>query len=191
MAEAALKNRYGEGAVYGSLAYDFSSPALYPEEYGRPAGGSETAEGSPDTRTREQVKVRTRARTAPRAKQGIAPVSILGAAAAAFLLVTAISAQATLFAVSGESVVLEQTLRELETDQTRLRIAYESAFNLAEVEEYAVHTLGMQKPAADQIHYIDTAAPDKAVVVDAGKGDGFVDRASDFISDIGSYFTKK
>ena len=191
MAETALNDRYGKDAVYGSLAYDFNNPALYPEEYGRPVGRPETSPaGSPETRTREQVKVRTRARTAPRAKQGIAPVSILGAAAAAFLLVTAISAQASLFAISGASVELEQTLSELEIQQTRLRIAYESAFNLAEVEDYAVHTLGMQKPAADQIYYIDTAAPDKAVVIDAGNGDGFVDRASDFISDIGSYFTK-
>lgn len=178
MAEVA-KRRYGEGAVYGSLAYDLNNPALYPEEYGRPAE-------RPETRT----QVRTRARTAPRAKQGIAPVSILGAAAAAFLLVIAISAQTALFALSGESVKLEQTLSELETEQTRLRIAYESVFNLAEVEDYAVHTLGMQKPTADQIFYIDTAAPDKAVVIDAGTGDGFVDRASDFISDIGSYFSK-
>ena len=113
-----------------------------------------------------------------------------GAAVAAFLLVTAITAQASLFAISGESVKLEQTLSELETEQTRLRIAYESVFNLAEVEDYAVHTLGMQRPAADQIYYIDTAAPDKAVVIDAGKGDGVVDRASDYISDIGSYFKK-
>ena len=188
MAEAALKNRYGDGAVYGSLAYDFSNPALYPEEYSRPAGRLENPAGEPETRTGTRVK--TRARTAPRAKQGIAPLSILGAAAAAFLLVTAINAQATLFAVSGESVELEQTLRELETEQTRLRIAYESVFNLAEVEEYAVHTLGMQKPAADQVYYIDTAAPDKAVVIDERNGDGFVDRASDFISDIGSYFRK-
>ena len=190
MAEAALNSRYGEGVVYGSLAYDFGSPALYPEEYGRPVGMPENPQGRPETRTKTQTKVRTRARTAPRAKQGIAPMSILGVAVAAFLLVTAISAQAALFAVSGESVVLEQTLRELETEQTRLRIAYESAFNLAEVEEYAVHTLGMQRPTADQIRYIDTAAPDKAVVVDAERGDGFVDRASDFISDIGSYFRK-
>lgn len=182
MAEAASKSRYGEGAVYGSLAYDFNNPALYPEEYGRVAGKPET---------QAQPKIRTRARTAPRAKQGIAPVSILGAAAAAFLLVTAISARASLFAISGESVELQQTLSELETEQTRLRIAYESVFNLAEVEDYAVHTLGMQKPTADQIFYIDTAAPDKAVVVDAGTGDGFVDRASDFISDIGSYFSKE
>ena len=190
MAEGALKNRYGEGAVYGSLAYDFGNPALYPEEYSHPAGRPEDPAGRPDTRTGEQVKVRTRARTAPRAKQGIAPVSILGAAAAAFLLVTAISAQATLFAISGQSVELEQTLSELETQQTRLRIDYESVFNLAEVEDYAVHTLGMQRPTADQVYYIDTAAPDKAVVIDAGNGDGFVDRASDFISDIGSYFSK-
>ena len=190
MSEAAVKSRYGKDAVYGSLAYDFNNPALYPEEYARPAGTADDSAERPATRTREQVKVRTRARTAPRAKQGIAPVSILGAAVAAFLLVTAISAQASLFAISGESVELEQTLSELETEQTRLRIAYESVFNLAEVENYAVHTLGMQRPAADQIYYIDTAAPDKAVVIDAGKGDGFVDRASDFISDIGSYFTK-
>ena len=108
--------------------------------------------------------------------------------AAAFLFVTAITAQVGLLSVSGESVELESRLHELEEKQDRLRIAYESAFNLAEVEEYAIGELGMQKPGADQIFYIDTSSPDKAVVVSDGSGDSLVDRVSDFFSGLGAYF---
>ena len=107
---------------------------------------------------------------------------------AAFLFVTGITAQVQLFTISGESVALEAKLSELEEHQAKLRIAYESSFNLAEIEEYAITSLGMQKPTADQITYIDTSAPDKAVVIADGSGDGFVDRTADFLSGIGAYF---
>ena len=85
-------------------------------------------------------------------------------------------------------MALETRLQELKTEQTKLRIRYESAFNLAEIEEYASSELGMQKPNANQIAYIDTSAPDKAVVIEDGSETGFVDRVSDFLSGLGAYF---
>lgn len=183
MAAEAKKIRYGQNAVYGSLAYDFNNPALYPdEEYG----------AAPDTQARprpqEQVRVRTRARTAPRTKQGISPVAIAGVFVAAFLFVLGIMAQIQLLEVSDNSVALQRQLDELETEQTRLKIAYESAFNLTEIEEYAISELGMQKPRADQIYYIDTSSPDKAQVVAESSKDSFADRVGDFISGLCEYF---
>ena len=173
MATASAK--YGQGAVYGSLAYDFNNPELYPEEYSRP----QTPAARPQTQTR--TRVRTRAKAAARTKQGIAPTAVLGALVAAFLLVTGILAQVQLFSVADGAVELEQ-------QQAKLKIAYESAFNLAEIEEYAVSSLGMQKPKADQVYYIDTSSPDKAVVVAQSGGESLIDRAADFLSGLGAYF---
>ena len=181
---ATAKQNYGRGAVYGSLAYDFNNPELYPEEYSRPEPKAPSAKPQAQTHAR----VRTRARHAVHTRQGIAPFSIAGILVAAFLFVTGITAQVQLFTISGESVALEAKLSELEEHQAKLRIAYESSFNLAEIEEYAITSLGMQKPTADQITYIDTSAPDKAVVIADGSGDGFVDRTADFLSGIGAYF---
>ncbi len=181
MAAAAAKRKYGQGAVYGSLAYDFNNPELYREEY-------TTAQPKARPRTQTQTRVRTRARTAVHTRQSIAPLSLVGMLAAAFLLVIAILAQAQMVGISSKSVTLRSELSQLEEEQAKLRIAYESAFNMAEIEDYAIHSLGMQKPRADQIFYIDTSSPDKAVVIAGGESVGFVDRVSDYLSGVVEYF---
>lgn len=180
---AAAKNTYGQGAVFGSLAYDFNNPELYREEYS-------TAQSAPRTRTRTQTqtRVQTRARTAVHTRQSIAPMSLVGMLTAAFLLVIAILAQAQMVGISSKSVELQNELAQLEEEQAKLRIAYESAFNMAEIEDYAIHSLGMQKPRADQIYYIDTSSPDKAVVISGSENIGFVDRVSDYLSGVVEYF---
>ena len=185
MAASAAKRAYGQGAVYGSLAYDFNNPELYREEY---STAEPVARPKAKPQTRTQTKVRTRARHAVHTRQSIAPMSIIGVAAAALLVVIAILAQAQIVGISSKSVELQQQLDELEEQQSKLRIEYESAFNMAEIEDYAIHVLGMQRPRADQIFYIDTSSPDKAVVVAAGSSDGFVDRVSDYLSGVASYF---
>ena len=182
---AAVQRKYGEGAVFGSLAYDFNNPELYREEYS-PARPKEKQKARPQTAV--TPRVHTRARAAAHTKQSLAPASLAGMLAAAFLAVVAILAQAQIVSISSQSVQLRNELTALEEQQSKLRIAYESAFNMAEIEEYAVHELGMQKPRADQIFYIDTSSPDKAVVVAGGQNDGFVDRVSDSLSGALEYF---
>lgn len=183
MAAAAEGSRYGQNAVYGSLAYDFNNPELYPgEEYGSRNGTA------PRTKPREQVRVRTKARAVPRTRQGIAPFALAGLFVAAFLFVIGVMAQIQLLDISATTVELQQQLDELEAEQAKLKIAYESAFNLTEIEEYAIASLGMQKPRADQIYYIDTSSPDRAEVVAQSDTDSFVDKVGDFISGIGAYF---
>ena len=185
MAAAATQRRYGQGAVFGSLAYDFNNPELYGEDY---AVAEPVAAPRPRTLTQTRTQVHTRARAVVHTRQSIAPMSIVGMVAAAFLVVIAILAQAQIVGISSDSVALQNQLTELEEQQSKLRIAYESAFNMAEIEDYAIHTLGMQRPRADQIFYIDTSSPDKAVVVADGANDGFVDRVSDYLSGTLSYF---
>ena len=181
MAEA--RSPYGAGAVYGSLAYDFDHPDLaWGEEYAEPR--TPAAKPKPQTRTR----VLPRSQRAVHTKQGIAPTAILGVLVAALLFVICITAQVQLLSVSSDSVALESRLRELKTEQTKLRIRYESAFNLSEIEDYAVKDLGMMKPNAAQINYIDTSSPDRAVLIESGNGDGIVDRVADFLSGLGEYF---
>lgn len=180
MAAEAARIKYGSGAVYGSLAYDFNNPALYPDEY--------STAPKHEARPRTETKVHTRARTAVRTRQSIAPLSIVGVLIAAFLFVIAITAQAQLVSLSSDSVALQQELDQLEERRAKLLIQYESAFNMSDIENYAIRSLGMQKPKADQIYYIDTSAPDKAVVIASAENTGFVDRVSDFLAGFGAYF---
>lgn len=177
------RTTYGSGAVYGSLAYDFDNPALFPEiDYSSPL----ERPAAPRTREKSRVAAQTAARR--QGKQSVAPMAVIGILVAAALFVVAIIAQVQLLDISARSVELQSQLQELETEQAKLQIAYEGAFNFAEVERYAIYELGMQKPTADQVYYIDTSAPDRAVVVQRSGGDGFVDRVSDFLLGIGSYF---
>ena len=136
MTRTADNRRYAQGAVYGSLAYDLSNPELYPEmEYER----SFNIPAPP--KIEEEVVTQAVART----RQSIAPMSIIGFACAAVLLVFSLMAQIQLTAVSDETAQLESQLNELGVENARLLIDYESAFNLAEIEEYATMQLGMQK----------------------------------------------
>ena len=182
---------YGQNAVSGSLAYDFDNPELYREiEYGLPlpfdTPPAEAEQAQPQEQEQEEAIPQTRTRA--RAKQSVAPAAVLGILVAAAMFVIAIMAQIQLTGLSSERVELEAELRDLQTENARLQIAYESAFNLTEIEEYAVTELGMQKPGADQITYIDTSSPDRAVVINDKAGDGFVDRLSDFLAGLWSYF---
>ena len=180
MAEKSRK--YGQGAVYGSLAYDFNNPALYPEY---------TEEEQWQVMHQTQNPVAEDAQVAEladaRNRQAIAPVSVLGIAIAAVMIVIMLMAQARLTAVCNEAVRLTNRIEQLETDQARLRIAFESAFNLTEIEEYAVSQLGMQKPRSDQIFTISSQAQDKVELFTPENSNSLLDRVSDFTGSVKEY----
>ena len=127
----------------------------------------------------------------PTPKQAIAPLAVLGFAIAAVLIVISLVARVQLSQASAEVSALEDQYAELQEQQTRLRIDYESAFNLTEIEDYAIHELGMQKPRSDQLYYISSSdAADTAVVLDQNAAEplSLADRLGDFFSSILEYF---
>ena len=162
------------GAVDGTLAYDFSNPALYPdeEEYGRQERRIRRRERERSQRwIREDVH--TGAETAVR-RPGISPLSILGAAVAAVLLTMVLLAQIRLTDISYTAAKLEDQIAALETERDKLTVEYETIFNLKDVEEQAVEVLGMQEPDSEQIYYLSgVASADKAVVVTRQQTDMF------------------
>lgn len=177
-------DNYGQKMVYGSLAYDFSNTSLaeeipfepeYEPEYEQEYYPEYEQQYEPDYETEReafdaaQEQEQTAAETAPRHTQAIAPVSILGFACAAVLMVFMLISYIHLIEVSEASVALESQLSELELERTRLLIDYESAFNLTSIEEYATGVLGMQKPRSDQVFYIDGSSPDKAEIISSGE----------------------
>ena len=124
-------------------------------------------------------------------RQAIAPLAVLGFAIAAVLIIVSLVARVQLSQASAEVSALEDQYAELQEQQTRLRIDYESAFNLTEIEDYAIHDLGMQKPRSDQLYYISSSdATDTAVVLDQSAAEplSLADRLGDFFSSILEYF---
>lgn len=179
-----VEKRYAKGAVYGSMAYDLSSTAVYPDEYAYPPARRRIVIPAPPD-IKEQIALST----AVRSKQSIAPLALIGFACAAVLVVFCLMAKVQLTSVTDEAVGLEQQLTELEVAQNRLLIDYERAFNLTEIEEYATSELGMQRPRDEQIYYMDSTVPDKAVIIDgSGEEDGLGDRIFDSLSSIAEYF---
>jgi cell division protein FtsL len=174
---------YGARPVYGTLAYDLSGAAVYPDEAMYPPARRKIVIPAPP-----EIKERVTPRTAVKPRQSIAPLSIVGFICAAVLIVFCLMAKIQLTAVTDEAVRYEQQLTELEVAQNRLLIDYERAFNLTEIEEYASTQLGMQRPRDEQIYYIDSFVPDKAVIISgSGEKGGLTDRVFDFLSSIAEY----
>jgi len=182
MAEKTNTTYNGRYPVYGSLAYDFNNPIFFPDDtLDEPV----KAPAPPKTKTRQQAAVRT----AVRAKQAVAPFAIIGAVCVAVLLVFTLFLRIQLTQVTDETVQLSEKLEELKAENAKLLIKYESAFNLNEIEDYAINVLGMQRPRSDQIYYVDSSAPDKAVVLqEEEEKSGLVERLEDFLALIGEYF---
>ena len=90
---------------------------------------------------------------------------MLGFVIAVAMLVFCLIARIEFTTVSAEAAELQSQLNQLTEDNSRLTIKYESALNLAEVEDYAVNTLGMQRPSTDQIIYVNGSAQNRAEVV--------------------------
>lgn len=63
---------------------------------------------------------------------------MLGFAIAAVLIIVSLVARVQLSQASAEVSTLEDQYAELQEQQTRLRIDYESAFNLTEIEDLSL-----------------------------------------------------
>ena len=163
------------GAVDGTMAYDFSNPALYPDEevYSEPVRRPGRKQRARDPQwIREDVRTETGAETVRHI--GISPLSLLGAAVAVVLLTMVLLAQIRLTDISSSAAALEDQIEALETERDKLTVEYESIFNLKDVEEQAVEVLGMQEPDSEQIYYLTgVASADKAVVVTRQQTDMF------------------
>lgn len=175
---------YGQEYIFGSAAYDLAD-ADFVE---RLPLESETEVSAPPA-AEESADVGVVRATAARASQAIAPFSIIGFACAAVLMVFMLMSYIRLTQISEQSVELERRLSELEVEQTRLLIDYESAFNMTEIEEYATNILGMQKPRSDQVFYVDGSAPDRAEIIQDETQTGAAAGAlSELLGLLGEYF---
>lgn len=163
-----------------SLAYDLSRQTPPAQRYS-------TAPG-PDPKP----KNRPRAQAAPRPVfrvMAVAPAAVLLFVAALMIWVMSLQTRTQITQAQREVYRLESELRAVEQVQDELQIEYESAFNFTQLEDYAVNTLGMQRPRDEQVHFLSHVAEDHAVAVaERARSGGLVDRLDDFITGLLSYF---
>lgn len=176
---AAQTEYYAANTTYGNLAYETGG-------YAQP----ETArEGAVETAPRRQSQVKLKREAAVRISPVRAALYVLGYALAGALLVLVLMEYVQLTAISDQSAQLQNELAELQTEEARLLIDYESTFNLTEIEEYARNELGMVSASSSQRHYLETDIQDKAVVLKEPEAEeGFLGGAKQFLSSILEYF---
>lgn len=97
-----------------------------------------------------------------------AALLIILALMSAAMLIFSLFTRAELTAVSDENLELGHKLDSLLEENRRLRIEYEFAQNLDELEKEAKERLGMQSSLERRAQTIDTEPEDKAVVIDNG-----------------------
>ncbi len=172
--------KFRTGVVGGSEAFELDDLGLW-SEYG--------CDAPLDIPAAEQVEEEVVTDGRAISAQGVSPFAVVGFAVAAVLLVCSLLARIQLSELSDQCSALQISLTELSEQHSKLLIAYESAFNLTEIEDYAIGTLGMQKPRSDQVSYINTNSTDCAQVLDKGAAVGLADRIGDAVSSFLSYFT--
>lgn len=183
MASSASKFQYAS-PIYGSVVRDFGAVPMPEPRYVEPELELPEVQARPKVKPREQVRTRAAART----KQAVAPMAVLGYLVAGVLLALTLFSQIRISGVSNEAAKLQGQLDTLQTSHAQLLVQYESAFNFTEIENYAVNTLGMQKPQEGQVFYLQTDAPDKTVILTPPKNEGgLLDRISDLFSSVGEY----
>ncbi len=135
------KSPYGKYGVFGTPSYDFHSEKTVS------AGLYSKAEQSAVSPRRHIKRKRS-------------PAFAVAAILTLILLFCALMSQSRLVELSNETVAVQQEIDTLLAEQTRLKIRHGMSFSLADTEQYAIDVLGMQKPTAEQICYIDLDVSD-------------------------------
>lgn len=163
------------GIVYGSVAYDLNAlPKRKQEE---------------QVREKEQIKTKTYEAVKPQ-KQGISLFAIAGFGVFVVMMVFVLLANVQLTQVTTETALLESQIQKLSDEEARLKIEYESTFNLTEIEEYAAKKLGMVRTTSDNVTLLETADADRAVIIQQnGAADtGFFTGLKSFLNSLMEYF---
>ncbi len=203
MADEARKYRYAD-AVTGSVAYDYRSTAApVPREFPEPEREAERRRNRPDElereRARERVRERDRARERERQREeaqkevqtgfGLPVLAVIGVVAVAVLMVMVLMSYVELTKLSAEQARLEKDLQELEAAGDKLMIAYESTFNMSELERYAVNVLGMTKLTDKDTTVLRVNKEDRAEILHEDDADeGFFAKLAAWVDKISEYF---
>ncbi len=165
-------------ATYGSAAYDYNrSREIYADV---------PAAEAPVRAPREKVRTRTKTRTFTLGKAAMA----FGVFMALALVVLNLLSYAMLAEISESTTAAENNIIQLREEKAKLLVEYEQAFNMNEIEQYAINVMGMTRPSASQTVEVGSVKNDKAVVFtyETESDDGIISNITHFISSLLAYF---
>lgn len=165
---------YAQSPVYGNVAYDMN--ALPEREY--------------EERHEENRRAKARSYAVERPAQGVSLFAIAGFALFAVMMVFVLLARVQLTQISDETAKIESKISKLSEEEARLKIEYESTFNLTEIEKYATKKLGMIRQGSDSVTFLEMTNVDRAeiLVPEETEGSNFFNGFKDFLSSLLEYF---
>ena len=183
MAQSQPSRRRRTPVMPDSMSYDLSRPSQDTMRYSTAA---------PQLQPKQQPKTRPQVQSAPRPAfrvMSVAPTAVVLFLIALVIWTFSLQVRTQITQAQQEVYRLESELRAVEQVQDELEIEYESAFNFTKLEDYAVTTLGMQRPRDEQIYFLSHESEDHAVaVLERSRSNGLVDRLDDFLSELLAYF---
>ena len=176
-------------AVSGSNAYDLSRIREYVHESAEPERApSRNPVEKPAVRTEPQSRLRT-ARKAAQKSYGLSLLAMVGFVVVGVMMVFVLLAHVKYNEVTNDTVQLQTKLNSLTDQERKLKIAYEDAFDVNDVEQYATNVLGMSKPGENQVSTIKSTAYDKAIVVNPEKDETVATESmATFLASLVAYF---
>lgn len=128
---------------------------------------------APRTHAKEELKKQgAKALNETTSVTGVSAFAIFGTLIISTLMVFVVLAQINYNETASESARLSTQVRDLTEERRTLELAFESSFDIREVERIAIDELGMTRPSAEQMLTITTIPYDTAVVVIGDESDG-------------------
>ncbi len=173
--------------LLGSLAYRDAARAgaAMPQTE---APRHEREYGAPRERTapRPSEAVCAKSAAKARSRQTLPLFAVAGTLLVSLVMVRLLVSYVSLTKLSSEAAELERSIAELREERAKLEIEYESAFNLKEIERYAMAELGMVKAGNEQKVYLNSSLDDKTVML-GGKRPGMLEKIKAFFGSVLAY----
>lgn len=187
MAITAVK--YAASATYGSEAYDLTKLPGFgePQEEVRQ---EPTQEELIRERLAQRARAREEARAAEEAKRqvfGVPLLTIVGGIVAAIMLVTVLMGYIQIAAISGQTSQVRSSIAELTERNEKLKLQYETTFDLDAIGTYAVNILGMTKSTQENSGVM-VYLSDRAEILSEDETAGFKAGLIGFLKSIPEYF---
>ena len=121
------------------------------------------------------------AKKAPKARPAIAPLALVGLAAVTLLLLMVVYSYVQLYEATERAGELNRQLASTQADTAKLRSAYESRIDLAEIEAKA-REYGMTQPSTRQTVYLNIPGADHAEILQVDQR-SFLEKAWDALAE--------
>ncbi len=122
----------------------------------------------PMVRPRERAVVRPRVRV--REAGLVSPFAVVGFLAVGVFAVLLLFSYVQLTTISQQVVELRNEMTALQSEEAKLRTAYELSYDLSSIEETMTASGAMVRPQNGQVVYVDLSEPDTVTFFNQGRG---------------------